>query len=154
MPSALFSPIKLRGLELANRVVLSPLCQFMAKDGTAQPWHFMNAYHYAVSGAGLIILEATGVEDIGRITPGCLGLYSDENEAALTQLIQGMRTYSNTPIGIQLSHAGRKASTRPTWELHKGNNVSIADGGWDVTGPTTEPFAEGWPTPVYLDEQG
>ena len=154
MPSALFTPIKLRGLELANRVVLSPLCQFMAKDGTAQPWHFMNAYHYAVSGAGLIILEATGVEDIGRITLGCLGLYSDENEAALTQLIKGMRSYSNTPIGIQLCHAGRKASTRPTWELHKGNNLLPQEGAWDVVAPSAEAFGENWPVPVYLDAQG
>ena len=154
MPSALFSPIKLRGLELANRVVLSPLCQFMAMDGTAQPWHFMNAYHYAVSGAGLIILEATGVEDIGRITLGCLGLYSDDNEAALTQLIKGMRSYSNTPIGIQLCHAGRKASTRPTWELYKGNNLLPEEGAWDVVAPSAEAFGENWPVPVYLDAQG
>lgn len=154
MPSALFTPIKMRGLELPNRIALSPLCQFMAKDGTAQPWHFMNASQYAVSGAGLVILEATAVEDIGRITLGCLGLYNDENEAALTQMVRGMRSYSNTPIGIQLSHAGRKASTRPTWELHKGHNLTKEEGAWDVVGPTSEPFGEGWPTPAYLDPQG
>jgi NADPH2 dehydrogenase len=154
MPSALFTPIKMRGLELPNRVVLSPLCQFMAKDGTAQPWHFMNASQYAVSGAGLVILEATAVEDIGRITLGCLGLYSDENEKALTEYVKGMRTYSNTPIGIQLSHAGRKASTRPTWELHKGHNLKPEEGAWDVVGPTAEPFAEGWPVPKEIDAQG
>ncbi len=154
MPSALFTPIKLRGLELPNRIVLSPLCQFMAKDGTAQPWHLMNAYHYAVSGAGLIILEATAVEDIGRITLGCLGLYSDENEAALTELIKGMRTYSSTPIGIQLSHAGRKASTRPTWELAKGHNLKPEEGAWNVVAPSAVPFDTGWPEPTFLDEQG
>lgn len=154
MPSALFTPIRLRGLELSNRIVLSPLCQFMAKDGTAQPWHFMNASQYAVSGAGLVILEATAVEDIGRITLGCLGLYSDANEAALTELIRGMRSYSNTPIGIQLSHAGRKASTRPTWELHKGHNLLPEEGAWDVVGPSAVPFGEGWPLPVELDSQG
>jgi 2,4-dienoyl-CoA reductase-like NADH-dependent reductase (Old Yellow Enzyme family) len=154
MPSALFTPIKMRGLELPNRVVLSPLCQFMAKDGTAQPWHFMNASQYAVSGAGLVILEATAVEDIGRITLGCLGLYSDENEKALTEYVKGMRTYSNTPIGIQLSHAGRKASTRPTWELHKGHNLTKEEGAWDVVGPTGAAFGEGWPVPTELDAQG
>ncbi len=154
MPSALFTPIKLRELELQNRIVLSPLCQFMAVDGNAQPWHVMNAHHYAVSGAGLIILEATAVEAIGRITLGCLGLYSDANEAALTDLIRNMRTYSSTPIGIQLCHAGRKASTRPTWELHKGNNLTPEEGAWDVCGPTAEAFGEGWPLPEYLDEAG
>ena len=154
MPSALFTPIRMRGLELPNRIALSPLCQFMAKDGTAQPWHFMNASQYAVSGAGLVILEATAVEDIGRITLGCLGLYSDENERALSEYVKGMRSYSNTPIGIQLSHAGRKASTRPTWELHKGHNLKEEEGAWDVVGPTAEAFGEGWPVPTALDAQG
>ncbi|MBM3609786.1 MAG: oxidoreductase, partial [Alphaproteobacteria bacterium] len=104
MPSALFTPLKLRELELPNRIAISPLCQFSAKDGNAQPWHIMNAGHMAVSGAGLLILEATAVEDIGRITLGCLGLYSDANEAILTRMIADIRTFSQTPIGIQLSH--------------------------------------------------
>lgn len=151
---ALFSPITMRGLELSNRIAISPLCQFMAKDGNAQPWHFMNASHMSVSGAGLLILEATAVEDIGRITLGCLGLYNDENEAALTQMMAGIRSYSNTPVGIQLSHAGRKASSRPTWELWKGQNLKPEEGAWDVVGPTAERFSDGWPEPAYLDDAG
>lgn len=154
MPSALFSPIQLRGLELPNRIAVSPLCQFSAVDGTAQPWHFMNAMHHMVSGAGLLILEATAVEDIGRITLGCLGLYSDENEAALTKLITDARTMSKTPIGIQLSHAGRKASSRPTWELWKGQNLKDDEGAWIPVGPSAESFNEGWPEPKELDAQG
>lgn len=154
MPSALFTPIKLRELELANRIVISPLCQFSAVDGNAQPWHRMNAMHHLASGTGLLILEATAVEDIGRITAGCLGLYSDENEATLTQLVADARTMSNTPIGIQLSHAGRKASSRPTWELWKGPNLTEEEGAWTPVGPTGEAYTEGWPEPKELDAQG
>ncbi|MGE3644075.1 MAG: NADH:flavin oxidoreductase/NADH oxidase [Beijerinckiaceae bacterium] len=154
MPSALFSPIKLRELELFNRIAISPLCQFSAVDGTAQPWHMMNAMHHMVSGAGLLILEATAVEDIGRITAGCLGLYSDENEAALTRMVSDARTMSSAAIGIQLSHAGRKASSRPTWELWKGPNLTDEEGAWIPVGPSPEAFNDGWPEPRALDTQG
>lgn len=154
MSSALFTPIRLRELEIANRIAISPLCQFTAVNGTAQPWHMMNAMHHLVSGAGLLILEATAVEDIGRITLGCLGLYSDENEAALTELIRQARTFTQTPIGIQLSHAGRKASSRPTWELWKGQNLKPEEGAWTPVGPSPEAFNDGWPEPKELDSQG
>ncbi len=154
MPSALFTPIQLRDLELSNRIVISPLCQFSAVDGNAQPWHCMNAMHHLASGTGLLILEATAVEDIGRITAGCLGLYSDDNEASLTKLVADARTMSNTPIGIQLSHAGRKASSRPTWELWKGPNLTEEEGAWTPVGPMAEAFNDGWPEPRELDSQG
>ncbi len=154
MPSALFTPIRLRDLELPNRIAVSPLCQFSAVDGNAQPWHFMNAMHHMASGTGLLILEATAVEDIGRITLGCLGLYSDANEAVLTKLVADARTMSNTPIGIQLSHAGRKASSRPTWELWKGPNLKDDEGAWVPVGPVAEAFHDGWPEPRGLDAQG
>jgi 2,4-dienoyl-CoA reductase-like NADH-dependent reductase (Old Yellow Enzyme family) len=150
----LLTPIALRDLELANRIVISPLCQFSAVDGTAQPWHWMHVGSFAVSGAGLLIMEATGVSDIGRITPGCLGLYSDENEVALTRLLRDVRTFSDMPIGIQLSHAGRKASTRPTWELWKGSVIPRDEGGWSVIGPSSQAYTEGWPVPAELDETG
>jgi 2,4-dienoyl-CoA reductase-like NADH-dependent reductase (Old Yellow Enzyme family) len=119
MPSALFTPIQLRDLTLANRIAISPLCQYSAVEGTAQPWHWMHLGGFAVSGAGLVILEATAVSATGRISPKCLGLYSAANEAALTRLLTDVRRFSNIPMGIQLSHAGRKASTRPTWKLWK-----------------------------------
>ncbi len=154
MPSPLFQPIQLRELTLKNRIVISPLCQYSAVDGTASPWHRQHIGSFAISGAGLCILEATGVSATGRISPQCLGLYSDENEAALTDIIGDIRTYSDIPIGIQLSHAGRKGSTRPTWDLHKGHNVPDAEGGWAVEGPSAEAFAEGWRTPAALDEAG
>jgi 2,4-dienoyl-CoA reductase-like NADH-dependent reductase (Old Yellow Enzyme family) len=154
MPSALFTPIQLRDLTLANRIVVSPLCQFSAVDGNATPWHVQNAGSYAISGAGLVILEATAVNAQGRITLPCLGLYSDDNEAALTALVKGARVFSRTPIGIQLSHAGRKASTRPTWELAKGHNLKLEEGAWPLVGPSAEPFGEGWPVPKELDAQG
>ena len=107
MPSHLFTPIKLGGLTLKNRVIISPLCQFSAVDGTAAPWHWAHIGQFAQSGAGLCIFEATAVSAVGRITPGCLGLYSDENEAALTKLLADVRTFSDMPMGIQLDHAGR-----------------------------------------------
>ena len=154
MASALFQPITLRGLTLRNRITISPLCQYSAVDGTAQPWHWQHVGSFAISGVGLCILEATGVSAVGRISPQCLGLYSDENEAALTKLVADTRSFSDMPIGIQLSHAGRKASTRPTWDLHKGHVVPLSEGGWAVEGPSPEAYTEGWPVPTELDAQG
>ena len=153
MPRALFTPIQLRDLTLANRIVISPLCQYSAVEGTAQPWHWMHLGAFAISGAGLLILEATGVSAAGRISPRCLGLYSDENEAALTRLLRDVRQFSQIPIGIQLNHAGRKASTYPTWEVWKGHFVPPEQGGWTPMGPSSEPFGPGWLTPVEMDHK-
>jgi 2,4-dienoyl-CoA reductase-like NADH-dependent reductase (Old Yellow Enzyme family) len=154
MPSHLFTPIQLRELTLKNRVIISPLCQYSAVDGTASPWHQQHIGSFSISGAGLCILEATGVSAVGRISPQCLGLYSDENEAALTKLLKDARTYSDMPMGIQLDHAGRKASTRPTWDLFKGHMVPDAEGGWTPEGPSPEAFTEGWRQPHELDAAG
>ncbi len=154
MPSPLFAPIQLREQTLENRIVISPLCQYSAIDGTAQPWHWMHIGHFAVSGAGLVILEATAVSGVGRISPQCLGLYSNENEAALTRLVRDVRAFSKTPLGIQLSHAGRKASTRPTWDLWKGHGVPAEEGGWRPVGPSAEAFTGGWQVPEELDRAG
>ena len=87
MPSQLFSPIHLGNLELSNRIIVAPMCQYSAKDGSMNDWHLMHLGQYAVSGAGLVIVEASGVEAQGRITPGCVGLYSDENEAAMAKML-------------------------------------------------------------------
>jgi NADPH2 dehydrogenase len=152
--ASLFLPIRLGGLELANRVVVSPMCQYSAHNGTAQAWHWFHCGSLAYSGAGLLLLEATAVEARGRITPGCLGLYSDENEAALTRLLADIRQYAGTSrIGVQLSHAGRKASTHATWDLPKGRRVDRNSGGWDVVGPTGSPYSDGWPVPHPASEQ-
>ena len=154
MASHLFTPIQLRDLALKNRIVISPLCQYSAVEGTASPWHWQHAGSFALSGAGLVILEATAVSARGRISPQCLGLYSDANEAALTKLISDIRGFSKMPMGLQLDHAGRKAATRPTWELFKGPYVSEAEGGWEPEGPSPEAFTEGWRTPKMLDDSG
>ena len=104
----LFTPLKLGSLELANRIVIAPMCQYSAQDGKATDWHMIHLGHLALSGAGLMILEATAVSARGRISPADLGLYSDEDEAALARVLEAIRTYSPIPIAIQLAHAGRK----------------------------------------------
>ena len=116
MASALFQPIELRSVSLPNRIVIAPMCMYSAKDGSATDWHTIHLGNLALSGAGLLIIEATGVEARGRISPGCVGLYSDANEAALKRVVDIVRQYSDMPIGIQLGHAGRKASVTRPWE--------------------------------------
>lgn len=152
MSSALFSPITMRGLTLANRIVISPMSQNSAVDGLPRPWHAMHLGAMAVSGAGLVIVEATAVEAEGRITPDDLGLYNDAQETALTRLLADIRTYADAPIGIQLGHAGRKASTRSTGDGRFRTRVlSPEDGGWQTWGPSAIAFDEGWPQPRVLD---
>src|SRR5882672_7901169 len=112
MNSALFSPISLAGLELANRIVVSPMCQYSADDGCANDWHLMHLGMMAHSGAALVVVEATHVERHGRITHGCMGLYSDHNEAALARVVTHCRRSGTAKLGIQLAHAGRKASSQ------------------------------------------
>lgn len=155
MASVLFSPLELRGLTLRNRVVVSPMCQNSAVDGQAQPWHAMHLGMLAVSGAGLMIIEATAVEAQGRITPDCLGLYDDAQEAALARLIADIRTYSDIPIGIQLGHAGRKSSSQSSNDgRFKTLVLTPEQGGWQTWGPSDVAFDQGWPVPHELDEQG
>jgi 2,4-dienoyl-CoA reductase-like NADH-dependent reductase (Old Yellow Enzyme family) len=150
--SALFSPLTLRGLTLANRVVISPMCQYSADHGSASDWHIMHLGSMALSGAGLVIIEATGVEPRGRISPGCLGLYSDDNEKALARVLSIVRRHSETPIGIQLGHAGRKASINVPWR--GGKPLTAAEGAWATVGPSALPFDAGWHVPAALDRAG
>ena len=116
MSPRLFSPLRLGGLELANRLVVAPMCQYSAEDGSATPWHLMHLGTLANSGADLLILEATAVQREGRITHGCLGLYSDANEQALRPVLDACRKFGTAKLGIQLAHAGRKASSKRPWE--------------------------------------
>ena len=116
MSSALFSPIRLADIEFANRIVVSPMCQYSADDGVASDWHTTHLGMLANSGAALLVVEATGIERRGRITHGCLGLDSDDCEAALARVITHCRRYGTARICIQLAHAGRKASARRPWE--------------------------------------
>ncbi len=152
MTSALFQPFTMRGLTLPNRIVVSPMCQYSAINGNATDWHIVHLGQYAVSGAGLLIIEATGVEPAGRITAECLGLWSDENEAALARVLAFVRPFASMPIGIQLGHAGRKASVRSPGAGR--GNLPIAEGGWPVFGPTDRAFGPGWVTPQALDRAG
>src|SRR5687768_10645401 len=114
--SSLFSSFKLGPIELANRIVVSPMCQYSADDGCANDWHFAHLGMLANSGAGLLVVEATHVERAGRITHGCAGLYSDDNEAELARVIAHCRRAGTAKLGIQLAHAGRKASAQRPWE--------------------------------------
>jgi len=113
MSARLFTPIRLGPLELPNRIVVAPMCQYSADDGCANPvWHRQHWAQFAMSGAGLVVVEATGVERGGRITHGCLGLYSDACEAAMARELSAVKRLAlpGTNFGIQLAHAGRKAS--------------------------------------------
>src|ERR1051325_4903316 len=116
MSSALFSPLELGGVTLPNRIAVSPMCQYSADDGCMNDWHFIHLGQLACSGAGLLMVEATHVTREGRITHGCPGLYSEHNEAAMKRVIDGVRRLRKEPVGVQLAHAGRKASSQVPWE--------------------------------------
>ncbi|MSO94978.1 MAG: NADH:flavin oxidoreductase/NADH oxidase [Thermoleophilia bacterium] len=141
MTSALFKPIRLRELTLENRIVVSPMCQYSAVDGNAGDWHLIHLGHLALGGAGLLILEATAVDPVGRITPDCLGLWSDANEAALRGVLAIVRRHSPIPLAIQLAHAGRKASSRRPWD--GGGQLALEAGGWECVAPSSAPHVDG-----------
>ncbi len=139
MTSALFQPMILRELRLPNRIMISPMCQYSAKEGNPNDWHLIHLGQLALGGAGLLCIEASAVEPLGRITPGCLGLYSDDNEAAFRRLIAGLRRHSDIPLAIQLAHAGRKASSHTPWD--GGKLIDPESGGWETAAPSAVPFA-------------
>jgi 2,4-dienoyl-CoA reductase-like NADH-dependent reductase (Old Yellow Enzyme family) len=144
----LFTPITLGGVTLPNRAVVAPMCQYSADDGSMTAWHDMHLGHLAISGAGLLVVEATGVTREGRITHGCTGLYSDANEAAMKQAVQRIRTFSKIPLGVQLAHAGRKASTHPPFA--GGKPLAPGESPWRTVGPSPIAFGEAWPVPHEL----
>ena len=150
--SALFSPLSLRSLSLVNRIVVSPMCQYSAVNGNAQPWHLMHLGNLALSGAGLLVIEATAVKPAGRITPTDLGLWSDANEAALQPVIAAIRQHSNIALAMQLGHAGRKGSSRAPW--HGGMQLPMADGGWLTDAPSALTHMAGEEAPRALDDAG
>ncbi|HZY13607.1 MAG TPA: NADH:flavin oxidoreductase/NADH oxidase [Beijerinckiaceae bacterium] len=149
----LFTPLKLGSLELANRIVIAPMCQYSAEDGQAGDWHMIHLGHLALSGAGLMILEATAVSAKGRISPQDLGLYSDADEAALARVINAIRTYSPIALAIQLAHAGRKGSSRAPWEGGAQIHPHEA-GGWKTEAPSPVPHAADEVPPDALDHAG
>ena len=150
--SVLFSPFRLRELELRNRVVISPMCQYSASRGEATDWHMIHLGHLALSGAGMLCIEATAVEPDGRITPGDLGLWDDVTEHALARVLDAIRAHSKIAIGIQLSHAGRKASSHAPWD--GGQLIAVADGGWMTHAPSALPHRPDEPPPLALDTAG
>src|SRR6201994_4058733 len=150
--SALFSPIEFRGLKLANRIMVSPMCQYSADDGSANDWHFTHINNLSLSGAAMFCIEATHVEDIGRITPGCLGLYSDANEAALKPILASVRKHSKAAVAMQLAHAGRKGSSYRPWEGRQ--LIPLDKGGWQTVAPSAIPHKEGELAPLALDDAG
>jgi len=152
-PPALFEPLHIGRLQLPNRIVIAPMCQYSASDGSASDWHMIHLGHLALSGAGLLIVEATAVEAQGRITPGCLGLYSDANEAALARVLAAVRAHSPIPLAIQLAHAGRKASSRAPWE--GGAQIPLGEpGSWRAVAPSALPHIAGEDAPTALDHAG
>src|SRR5712672_1497455 len=150
MPSILFSPIRLGGVEFENRIVVAPMCQYSADDGCASDWHTAHLGMLANSGAGLLVVEATHVERHGRITHGCLGLYSDHCEATLRRVIDHARRIGTTKIGIQIAHSGRKGSAQRPWE----GGAALAPGAdpWETIAPSAIPFGPGWHTPRAATE--
>jgi 2,4-dienoyl-CoA reductase-like NADH-dependent reductase (Old Yellow Enzyme family) len=151
MTAKLFTPIQLGGITLPNRIVVSPMCQYSAADGAMSDWHTVHLGSLACSGAGLMIIEATGVTREGRISHGCSGLYSDLNEAAMKRVVEVCRGITRSPIGVQLAHAGRKGSSQLPWL--GGKALSAAESPWKTVAPTALPFAEGWHVPHELSAQ-
>ena len=148
--SHLFSPWRLGHLALPNRIVIAPMCQYSAADGSATDWHMMHLGHLALSGAGLLTLEATAVSPDARITAQDLGLYSEENAAALARVMTAIRTHSPIRVAVQLAHAGRKASTRPPWRGGAQARPGEPDG-WQTVAPSALPFHPGDHAPHFLD---
>lgn len=151
MTPAIFSPLRIAGLELANRIVVSPMCQYSANDGCASDWHMTHLGTLANSGAGLLVFEMTDVERRGRISHGCLGLYSDACEAALARIVHHCRQIGTAKLGIQLAHSGRKGSCKRNWE--GGGSLGAGTNSWETIGPSAIPFAPGWQVPRAMVEE-
>jgi 2,4-dienoyl-CoA reductase-like NADH-dependent reductase (Old Yellow Enzyme family) len=151
--SVLFTPFRVGTLELANRIVIAPMCQYSAVDGCMTDWHVIHLGHLALSGAALLTIEATAVLPEGRITYADVGLWNDVTEAAIARTLEIIRRWSDIPIAIQLAHAGRKASTELPW---KGGSQIAPDhpNGWQTFAPSTIPFEDGQQPPVALDRDG
>jgi 2,4-dienoyl-CoA reductase-like NADH-dependent reductase (Old Yellow Enzyme family) len=150
--SQLFSPYTLGPLELKNRIAIAPMCQYSAVEGLATEWHMIHLGSLALSGAALLIVEATAVSPEARISPGDLGLWSDGHQAALAPVIDAIRRHSPIRLAVQLGHAGRKASSAVPWE--GGANIPPGDIGWQTVAPSAIPHADGETVPLALDEAG
>ena len=145
----LLTPFTVRDLTLKNRVVISPMCQYSAVDGVVNDWHLVHLGRFAIGGAGLVIVEATGVEARGRISPGDVGLWNDEQARALARVADFLKA-NGAAAGIQLAHAGRKASTRRPWdgggEL-TGEDAAKGEAAWETIAPSAVKFDDNYPLP-------
>lgn len=148
----LFSPYTLRALTLDNRIVVAPMCQYSAREGVAGSWHRIHIPTLAMSGAGLVFIEATAVRADGRISSGCLGLWNDAQERALGEVLALAREHGQARVGIQLGHAGRKASCAVGWQ--GGAQLALDAGGWATVAPSVNTFNATDRPPSALDEQG
>ena len=148
----LFDPLAIRDLTFANRVFVSPMCQYSSHDGYANDWHFVHLGSRAVGGAGLVFTEATAVLPEARISPQDLGIWSDEHIEMLGRIVSFIHEQGSI-AGMQLAHAGRKASTRRPWETS--GTISEDEGGWKkVVAPSALPFADNYPMPQALTNDG
>ncbi|MDQ2993192.1 MAG: NADH:flavin oxidoreductase/NADH oxidase [Candidatus Eremiobacteraeota bacterium] len=144
----LLRPLTMRGLTIENRIVVSPMCQYSSSEGSASDWHVVNLGHMALSGPGIAFFEATHVSPEARITARCLGLYSDANEEGMARVVQFVRTWAHTKIGVQLAHAGRKGGTPPPW------GGPLPTDRWQPVGPSAIAYKADWQTPRALDDAG
>jgi len=153
MSSKLFTPMRVGSLQLDNRIVIAPMCQYSAENGCMTDWHTIHLGGLALSGAALLTIEATAVTPEGRISYADVGLYSDENEAAMRRVLETVRRWSDMPIAIQLAHAGRKASSEIPWK--GGGQIRPGlPGGWQTEAPSAVPFKESENPPIALDRAG
>ncbi len=150
----LFTPLAIGPVTAPNRIAVAPMCQYTADDGSMTDWHLQHVMNLAMSGAGLVMVEATGVERKGRITHGCVGLYSDANERAMARVLAASRAVAlpGTLFGIQLGHAGRKASSQRPWE--GGGSLQAAQDPWQTVSASAKAFGPNWHTPEALDDAG
>lgn len=149
--SKLFSPLRIKSIKFKNRIGVSPMCMYSSKDGFANNWHLVHLGSRAVGGAGLIISEATAVSPEGRISPGDLGIWKDEHVEKLKEITAFLDAHGSVP-GIQIAHAGRKASTSSPW--NGGELLSEENGGWQPVAPSAIPFFENNPAPTELNSAG
>lgn len=145
--SELFTPLKIKNISFRNRIVMSPMCQYSAEDGFANDWHVVHLASRAAGGASLVMQEATAVSPEGRISPADLGLWSDDHIGTLSRIVDQVK-YNGAVPGIQLAHAGRKASVDLPWK--GGAQLSLENGGWKTIGPSPIPFIEGQREPLQM----
>ena len=148
VPMHLFSPLEIRGITFRNRIAVSPMCEYSCEDGFANDWHLVHLGSRAVGGAALVLTEATAVEERGQISPADLGIWKDDHIEPLARIAAFIRSHGAVP-GIQLAHAGRKASTSPPWR-NSGALILPENGGWTPVAPSPIPFREDEPPPAEL----